>query len=193
MFDHYKEWATDLDSDERRSIDSYQRKAAFEMNASLRDPDLSPEEREDLAGKALYKWFSNAMKKAEPLKENVYVNRAARWNDYPKEGERFVDHGWSSTSLDAGVAEVARSMQGYPQTAVIELPPESRGIFLPASSDIGDNEFVVDRGGIYEMIESKADRLKMRLVGWMRGGVATDLSGEPLNDESMGNKYKSVC
>lgn len=167
----YAGWHDSLTDDEKDAVKRYHSggtsmTTASDMNAALRGDDLTPDKRDGFDDPDL----QSAMQKAPVLDRPITVARAAHWDRYPREGDRFIDHGYSSTSPDPKVAALARKMHGYPQFAVIELPAGTRGFFMPNYNGIPDYEFLIDRGGEYELLEANDDRLRFRLTGFHRSG-----------------------
>lgn len=149
----------------RGSVDAYTGGWAYENNPRLRKGERY------LGGidARILESLDNGFDDATPTKSDLTVFRSTQFpkGSGLKEGDSFTDKGFTSTSLDPGIAQLARAVHGYPQTALIKVPKGSKALFTAAYRDTGDNEVILPRNGNYEVewVDPKGDRIVLVFKG----------------------------
>jgi len=147
------------------AISNYESRLGYDMNEALRDPQISED-----GYKSTIDLLDKAIETAPPLSEEVVVYRGVKGNgldffDRKKVGDTWEDKGYTSTTIDAGVAQQFGGVQPYYDGLVfrMKLPAGTKGIF-PAGyheplygykADTSEAEFLMPRGSKFKIVAQR--------------------------------------
>lgn len=113
------------------AIRTYEGRTAYDMNEALRDDQIS-----DDGFKTVFESLDKAIETAPPLSEELVSYRGVKGNGLDffenlEVGEVFQDRGFTSTTIDPGVAQQFGGSMPYYDGLVfrMKLPAGTKGIF----------------------------------------------------------------
>jgi hypothetical protein len=147
------------------AISFYESAGGYHMNEALRDPQIS-----DSAYKTNIDSLDKAMEIAPPLSEELVAYRGVKGNgldffDKLKVGDVYEDKGYTSTTIDAGVARQFGGVQPYYDGLVfrMKLPAGTKGIFPSGyhepmygwTPSMTEAEFLMPRGSKFKVVAQR--------------------------------------
>jgi hypothetical protein len=166
---------TELNNPEfTQAISFYQSAGGYHMNEALRDPQIS-----DDGYKGTIDSLDKAIETAPALSEELVAYRGVKGNgldffDKLKVGDTWEDKGYTSTTIDAGVAQQFGGQQPYYDGLVfrMKLPAGTKGIF-PAgyheplngwTPDTTEAEFLMGRNSKFKVVAQRGKVWDVELV-----------------------------
>lgn len=157
-----------------QAISFYQSAGGYHMNEALRDPQIS-----DDGYKTTIDSLDKAIETAPALTEELVAYRGVKGNgldffDKLKVGDTWQDKGYTSTTIDAGVAQQFGGQQPYYDGLVfrMKLPAGTKGIF-PAgyheplngwTPDTTEAEFLLPRNAKFKVTAQRGKVWDVELV-----------------------------
>jgi hypothetical protein len=153
-------------------ISRYESAAGYRINEALRDPLIS-----DDAYQPTIDALDKAMDIAPPLSEELVAYRGVKGNGLDffttkKVGDTWEDKGYTSTTIDAGVAQQFASSYSEGLVFRMKLPAGSKGIF-PAgyheplngwTPSTTEAEFLIPRGSKFKIVAQRGKVWDIELV-----------------------------
>jgi len=156
------------------AISNYESRLGYDMNEALRDPQISED-----GYKSTIDLLDKAMDVAPPLSEELVTYRGVKGNGLKffetlKVGDTWEDKGYTSTTIDAGVAQQFGGSQPYYDGLVfrMKLPAGTKGIF-PAgyhepmygwTPSTTEAEFLMPRGSKFKVVAQRGKVWDIELV-----------------------------
>lgn len=156
------------------AISNYESRLGYDMNEALRDPQIS-----ENGYKSTIDLLDKAMDIAPPLSEELVAYRGVKGNGLKffenlKVGDTYQDKGYTSTTIDAGVAQQFGGSQPYYDGLVfrMQLPAGTKGIFPsgyhePAygwTPSMTEAEFLLPRGSKFRVVAQRGKVWDVELV-----------------------------
>jgi hypothetical protein len=156
------------------AISFYESRGGYDMNEALRDPQIS-----DDGYKSTIDSLDKAIETAPALSEELVAYRGVKGNGLDffeklKVGDVYEDKGYTSTTIDAGVAQQFGGVQPYYDGLVfrMKLPAGTKGIF-PAgyhepmygwTPSTTEAEFLLPRNAKFKVVGQRGKVWDVELV-----------------------------
>ena len=156
------------------AISFYESRGGYDMNEALRDPQISED-----GYKPKIDALDKAMEIAPPLSEELVTYRGVKGNGLDffeklKVGDIWEDEGFTSTTIDPGVAQQFGGSLPYYEGLVfrMKLPAGTKGIFPSGyheplygqSADTSEAEFLMPRGSKFKIVAQRGKVWDIELV-----------------------------
>ena len=156
------------------AISAYEGRTAYDMNEALRDNQIS-----DDGYKAIFESLDKAIETAPPLSEELVTYRGVKGNGLDffeklKVGDTWEDKGFTSTTIDPGVAQQFGGSLPYYEGIVfrMKLPAGTKGIFPSGyhepmygwQADTSEAEFLLPRGSKFKIVAQRGKVWDIELV-----------------------------
>jgi hypothetical protein len=154
------------------AISRYQSQLGFEINEALRDPQISDE-----GYKSTTDLLDKAMNIAPPLSEELVAYRGVNGNGLKffqnlKVGDTYEDKAYTSTTIDAGVAQQFGKTDDDGLVFRMKLPAGTKGIFPSGyhepmygwTPSMTEAEFLMPRGSKFRVVAQRGKVWDVELV-----------------------------
>jgi len=156
------------------AISAYEGSKAYDMNEALRDDQIS-----DDGYKPIFDSLDKAIETAPALSEELVTYRGVKGNGLDffetlKVGDTWEDKGFTSTTIDPGVAQQFGGSLPYYEGLVfrMKLPAGTKGIFPSGyhepmygwSPDTSEAEFLLPRGSKFKIVAQRGKVWDIELV-----------------------------
>jgi hypothetical protein len=156
------------------AISAYEGRTAYDMNEALRDAQIS-----DDGYKPIFESLDKAIETAPPLSEELVTYRGVKGNGLDffeklKVGDTWEDKGFTSTTIDPGVAQQFGGSQPYYDGIVfrMKLPAGTKGIFPSGyhepiygwKADTSEAEFLLPRASKFKVVAKRGKVWDIELV-----------------------------
>jgi hypothetical protein len=147
------------------AISAYEGRTAYDMNEALRDDQIS-----DDGYRPIFESLDKAIETAPPLSEELVAYRGVKGNGLDffenlEVGQVFEDRGFTSTTIDPGVAQQFGGSQPYYDGLVFryKLPAGTKGIFPSGyhepmygwTPSMTEAEFLLPRGSKFKVVAKR--------------------------------------
>ena len=156
------------------AISAYEGRTAYDMNEALRDDQIS-----DDGYKPIFESLDKAIEIAPPLSEELVAYRGVKGNGLDffeslKVGDVYEDKGFTSTTIDPGVAQQFGGSMPYYDGIVfrMKLPAGTKGIFPSGyhepmygwTPSMTEAEFLLPRGSKFKIVAQRGKVWDIELV-----------------------------
>jgi hypothetical protein len=156
------------------AVRNYESRLGYDMNEALRDPQISTD-----AYKETIDLLDDAIKVAPALSSELVSYRGVKGNGLKffeslKVGDTFQDRGYTSTTIDAGVAQQFGGSQPYYDGLVfrMQLPAGTKGIFPSGyqtptnarTANMTEAEFLLPRDSKFKIVGQRGKVWDVELV-----------------------------
>jgi hypothetical protein len=156
------------------AISNYESRLGYDMNEALRDPQISED-----GYKSTIDLLDKAIDIAPALSEELVAYRGVKGNGLKffenlKVGDTYEDKGYTSTTIDAGVAQQFGGQQPYYDGLVfrMKLPAGTKGIFPSGyhepmygwTPSMTEAEFLMPRNSKFKIVAQRGKVWDIELV-----------------------------
>lgn len=178
------EFLDTISSDEIKAIEEYQSGSGAYgvVNIALREGDENLYSSQKVIADRIIPNLDSVIADAPPLKEEMTTYRGIFGAEETatftsmKVGDTFTDKGFASTSMNRRIAENFARSDKADAGVVLEIvnPKGSKGIFPLAIRtemtpqyvfDLSENEWLVPRGSVFEVLSVAGKDIKVKVVG----------------------------